>query len=600
MRKLLTAFIAVALIGAGAATAKAPPLSKFTGCAELVAYSKRHGLRTVGPWGFGFPQLEAVAAPVGPGAEASGGRGDVDFSPTNVQEADVDEPDIVKTDGARILAVAEGRLRYVDVSGPAPRLLGSLALEPGFDHQLLVHGDRALVLSTGLGVEPLPLRESLAPIGLTGTVLTEVDVSSPDALRIVRTLTVDGTYLSARLVSSTARVVLRSTPDLPFVEPGGEVVTALKRNRAAIARSRARNWLPQYTLRAEAGTRKGSLVRCRDVRYPRRFSGLGMLTVLTIDLAGGIEPVDSDAVVTDGEIVYASKQSLYVATQRWLEPGILATAPEPPTVTTALHRFDIADPAATEYRSSGQVPGFLLNQWSLSEHEGKLRVASTSAPLWWTREVESESFVTVLEEREGKLAHVGQVGGLGRGERIFGVRFVGDAGFVVTFRVVDPLYALDLSDPTRPTLAGELKLLGYSAYLHPVGENLLLGIGQDATEQGQALGTQVSLFDVSDLRRPVRLDRLTVEGGYSEAEYDHHAFLYWPATRLAVLPVQPIGALGIRVEPAALDQVGEISSRDEPIRRALVVGDTLYTLSGAGLRASSLETLEARAWVPFR
>jgi hypothetical protein len=202
---------------------------------------------------------------------------------------------------------------------------------------------------------------------------------------------------------------------------------------------------------------------------------------------------------------------------------------------------------------------------------------------------------------------LGRVGGLGRGERVYAVRFAGDVGYVVTFRQVDPLYTIDLSTPSRPAVRGELKLRGYSAYLHPLGDGLLLGIGQDATEEGRVLGTQASLFDVSDPARPTRLDTFTLGGTSSQAESDHHAFLWWPRTRLAVIPVQTyldrpfLGAVGLRVRRSDIAEVGRVAhpgrpgiepwgSPGTPIERSLVVGDTLYTVSAAGVKASSLAT----------
>src|SRR5207244_12262434 len=137
----------------------------------------------------------------------------------------------------------------------------------------------------------------------------------------------------------------------------------------------------------------------------------------------------------------------------------------------------------------------LLSQFSLSEFKGVLRVASTDTPFWWGggQPRESQSFVTTLDDNgAGAPVQIGQVGGLGKGEQIRGVRFIGDAGYVVTFRQVDPLFTVDLSDPTNPRVMGELKLLGYSAYLHPIGGDLLLGIGQDANDQAQTNGTQIS------------------------------------------------------------------------------------------------------------
>ena len=126
--------------------------------------------------------------------------------------------------------------------------------------------------------------------------------------------------------------------------------------------------------------------------------------------------------------------------------------------------------------------GFVLNQFSLSEHDGYLRAASTEEPDWWSAPDgaarESESLVTVLAERGGRLERVGEVDGLGRGERIFAVRFIGARGYVVTFRQTDPLYALDLSDPARPAVRGALKIPGFSSYLHPVDESTLIVTGR--------------------------------------------------------------------------------------------------------------------------
>ncbi len=145
------------------------------------------------------------------------------------------------------------------------------------------------------------------------------------------------------------------------------------------------------------------------------------------------------------------------------------------------------------------------------------------------------------------LAERGEVTGLGRGERIYSVRFIGDLGYVVTFRQTDPLYALDLRDPAAPKVTGELKISGYSAYLHPGGPDRLIGIGQEADGQGRVRGTQISLFDVADPAAPRLLSRFHQRKSGSEAEWDPHAFLYWPPqeagsrTGLAMVPLMTWG-----------------------------------------------------------
>jgi hypothetical protein len=331
-----------------------------------------------------------------------------------------------------------------------------------------------------------------------------------------------------------------------------------------------------------------------------------MLTVLTVDLAKGLEPVDSVAVMTDARIVYASPQSLYVATEQW------AARPDParPTVrpfgaSTAIHKFDISSPTRTQYSGSGSVSGYLLSQWSLSEYRGVLRVVSTETPAWWGPGGESQSFLTTLRPSGGALVEAGRIGGLGKGERVYAVRFAGDVGYVVTFRQVDPLYTVDLTRADRPRVMGEVKIPGYSAYLHPLGDGLLLGIGQDVNEQGRPAGTQLSLFDVSDLARPTRLQRASLGLGWSEAESDHHAFLFWPKTGLVVVPFNQL-AVGFRVGRAGgIDEVGRVThSTANPasapsIRRSIVVRSAVITVSDAGVESSSLTTLADQGWAAF-
>jgi Beta propeller domain len=611
MRRIALASAFLAVLGAtpaaggveaGDAT-KRPKLSKvglkpFASCAALVRYGRAHVRR--GPGAGPPPPGPPIRAPLGrsPGLPApetlsAPGAKDESASGTNVQEAGVDEPDLVKAAGSRIFAVAGGRLHAVHADGP--RLLGSLGL-PGWGHELLLHGDRMLVISHDAAAGAVPrLREPLlADPGVT--VLTEVDVRDPVAMRVVRTERIRGVHVSSRLTGRTARVVVWTRPRATY-EP--------------VLRPALRGWLPRRALRRR-GRGKPSFRRaapCRRVLRPASFSGTDVLTVLTLDLEKGLPAVDSDAVMSGGQVVYASERSLYVATQKWTPPPATPDADPPARSFTTLHRFAAGDPDTTSYRASGEVPGYLLNQFSLSEHRGVLRAASTEAPLWWGggRPAQSESFVTVLDERNGALVQVAKVGGLGRGERIFAVRFIADAGYVVTFRQVDPLYVVDLEQPAQPRVRGELKIRGYSAYLHPLGNGLLLGVGQDATEQGAQLGTQLSLFDVSDPSRPARLHQAVVADSSSGAEFDHHAFLWWAPRDLAVLPLTIYGggeffdgATGFRVRrDSGIVESGRATHADAPILRSFVVDGRLFTLSDAGLEANSLATLAEEAWLPF-
>jgi len=648
--------------GDTAARVAARPKDRLQGFASCAAFSRHAAGRAAalvdedgfrgyevvwrGGRGGGTPEvfpspMPATGAPASDSAAPAAPAEGVDYSGTNVQEQGVDEPDLVVTDGRHVFTVAAGALRAVRI-GDDPREVGRLALEgEGGDPLLLRVGDRLLIISRawepvrppvplpgpadvdrGAGDPSAPVASSapIMPAGSGVVIVRLVDVARPGAMRLLQTLRLEGEFVGARGAGGTVRLVLRTSPDPVVLDaPADDTAAAAReaaaRNRRAVAAAPARTWLPTMTL-SRAGAPPGRerlAVRCRDVRRPTSFSGLGTLSVLTIDPARGLEPVDRDAVMTDGEIVYGSRGSLYVSTPRWVDPSIAGEEDLPPGGVTQIHRFDTSAPAATRYRASGRVPGYLLSQWAMSEHDGRLRVASTSEPGWVPDGGRpSVSRVSVLEERDGRLVTVGRVGGLGEGERIYAVRFIGDLGYVVTFRQTDPLYVVDLSRPTAPVVRGELKIPGYSAYLHPVGEDLLLGVGQDADAQGRTRGTQVSLFDVADPARPRRIHNLTLPGSWSEAESDHHAFLYWAPTRLAVIPVAVHSgdaygtrALGVRVGRAeGITRVGAVahpSSRGYPasIRRALVMDRRLVTLSDQGLAVDSLDGLRRQAFLPL-
>ena len=623
-------------------------LVSFSSCDEFLSYVKDHGVEQVTAWGlpgqsWGMWLRDGVAvamegdASVGGAESAPAPAPGVDYSATNLQTVGVDEPDIVKTDGQRMVVLAQGKLFVIDLSGAAPVLRGSLVLDDVWVRDLVLSGDRALLLGeTGGGGIPLsPAAESVPP-GSSGPIsaLVEVDLSDPGNPRVERRLLVDGSYLSARMIDGVVRVVVSSYPTgLVFEGPEGPGLRAereaVRRNQDIIRNSTIENWVPYYVLEDAAGgtLAEGSLLDCASSNRPDEFAGFGMLTVLTVDLTDGLAAFASDesvGVLSDGQTVYASAGSLYVATQRWMDWRVLESLDEAGRQeltdghVTQIHRFDISGSGGAVYRASGEVPGWLLNQFSMDEHEGYLRVASTDAPPFW--DGESESMVTVLAESGGRLTEVGSVAGLGEGESIFAVRFMGDLGYVVTFRQVDPLYVLDLSEPTRPAVSGELKIRGYSAYLHPIGEDILLGIGQDATAQGTLTGTQLSIFDVSDPAAPRRVDQVQIVGASSDAEWDHHAFLYWEPAGLVVVPLNVYrwdevaqvdesfyGAQAVRVGDRDLELLDRLSHDGGPaadwgygIRRSLVVGDLLYTVSEAGVEAVDLVTLDDVAWVPFR
>ena len=616
-------------------------LDGFPECASVLDHFRTTAAEHVGPYGLGgygdyFGGGREGGVVLGDGSNPptagtddtagtpEGGSGGAnDSSGTNVQEEGIDEPDIVKTDGSHVYSATYDGVRIVDVSGGAPTLASRVTLEAVGSHELLLSGNRLLVISRqfdfyGGGPEPSPADSSIAPYGGRPTTqLTSIDITNRAQPQVLSTVDIEGDYRSARMIGSVARVVLQSDPEpMDFVFPQGDdpesLHAAAEHNRQVVAQSTLDTWLPSYAVTGPDGevTDEGPLVDCTDVRTPVIFSGLGTLSVVTVDVVGQATPTSSAAVIASGDTVYASASRLFASTGRWgWEPDALDNGP-----TTEVHGFDISDPTATSYVGSGSAPGYILNQFALSEHAGHLRIATTSQPPWRDpgEATPSDNGVHVLAEQGDRLVEVGRVRGLGQGERITAVRFFGDLGAVVTFERIDPLFLLDLSNPAAPRVTGELKVPGFSSYLHRVAPDRLLGIGSSATEEGRVTGAQVSLFDISDRAAPRLVESLEYPDATSLVDFDHHAFLHWPATGLAVVPMTEYsevgpgftGAIGINVSAGGLTEVGRASHADDSstdqdfqINRSLIAGGNLYTLSPGGIEHDDLANLQERAYL---
>lgn len=667
-------------------------------CDALLEHLIAEGVERVGPYGFGGGgywgpgRFEEVSAELDDAAMAPDGAGDAesgpattvqaseeggDFSGTNNQEVNVEEADRVKTDGDRMVILRGDTLEVLDVRGEVPELERSIRLgENAWGSEMFLVGDRVLLLSQSWIDRPF-LADDIAigrPDGSTTSRITEVDLLTGS---VEATIEVEGIYLSAREVDGSIRIVTSSPlGNFNFLYPSnpGAEDAATEANRRLVEESTIDQWIPTYRQTVDGDTvAEGRAFDCEDMYLPNEFAGFAALNVLTVDIDDGLRINDSLGVLSDGQTVYASTDRLTVASNRYpewdWETGEIIGGDDD-DYTTSLHNFDITDPGRTEYVASGSVPGSLLSQYSLSEYDGVLRVATTEGSVWG-RAADSQSMVTVLEEQGTDLVAIGMVDGLGEGERIFAVRFMGDVAYVVTFRQVDPLYTVDLSEPTDPRVLGELKIPGFSTYLHSVGDGLLLGVGQDASDEGFTTGAQASLFDVSDLSDPIRVDQIGFgQNSYSAVDWDPKAFLYWARRDLVVIPVSAwsynettgeegnssaavlvqvnengtlteLGRIGHPVtsecenygieppesepRPATDDEVSSDAEADfvqadppesgsiEPapeyeewcwsyqpdIFRSVVIDNSIYTVSDAGVKVNDLDGLETITWVPF-
>jgi uncharacterized secreted protein with C-terminal beta-propeller domain len=357
------------------------------------------------------------------------------------------------------------------------------------------------------------------------------------------------------------------------------------------------------------------LLECSDIYRPAKKAEYSVLSVLHFDLGSNaveLTELDGTGILANGLTVYASLDNLYLAQSSrwwWWGRGGLER-------TSAIHKFELTDDPEqpVRYRASGEVQGWLLNQFSMGEHEGYLRVATTEFDWWWGGSEEEEdqgSIVSVLVDNHwGELIQVGQVDGIAPGERIYATRFLGDKGYLVTFVQIDPLFTLDLSNPTNPQVIGELEMPGYSAYLHPVDEDHLLAVGMHGDLQGRLDGLAINLFDVSDFANPTLAHQYVIgeEQGWSwsEALSNHHAFTFHrdvlsiPAylgggeegfSGLLVFDVDleaGIEELG-RVEASSFEDCWLYSGRcSASMRRSIYIEDYLYALSSAGIKVNEL------------
>eukprot|EP00320_Phaeocystis_rex_P006342 CAMPEP_0119073148 /NCGR_PEP_ID=MMETSP1178-20130426/62731_1 /TAXON_ID=33656 /ORGANISM="unid sp, Strain CCMP2000" /LENGTH=812 /DNA_ID=CAMNT_0007055209 /DNA_START=3 /DNA_END=2441 /DNA_ORIENTATION=+ len=480
-----------------------------------------------------FATSDGVAESGAP-RSGGGGGGAESYSTTNVQVEGIDESDLVKNDGTHIYSVGGSQLVIVRAHPADAKAVISrteLNVGGGFEifaaEEALLHGGVLLVLSAV---------QQLAEHGgrFASVVAQTWSVSDPAAPALLRQLTIEGGLATARLVGSVAYVAVSTAPrmlniDLP----------------TAAAELKDEDTMPRIDRGGGGGPEPAAM--CSGVAYVAEVQPRSLLVLASIALPSG-EMVHRTVVATGSAYreasVVASASSLYVATYNsawtcdaqhcdgwwcgWWGGGDCSFRS-----LTALAAFDLAD-GAIALRATGSVPGSLLSQWAMDEYQGHLRVAYTSEDGTWRG---TSNGVDVLDS--ANLSRVGRVDDLASGERIYAVRFAGAHGYLVTFRQVDPLFTLSLADPAAPKVLGELKIPGYSDYLHPVGADALLGIGKAGDDDGVLRGVKIALFDIADLAAPREVASVELGGPGSRCgvEDDHKALLYDAGRRLLVVPV---------------------------------------------------------------
>ena len=518
-------------------------------------------------------------------------KSSTDYSETNNQVVGVDEADIIKTDGEYIYYTA-GNNVYIVKAWPYANaeLVSEIELDGGAC-QIYVNGDRLVVLERADSYGYRYFDYYYSPVG---TKLKVYDISDIDNPSLVRDISSDASHVSSRMIGDYVYVVMNEWAhvengqlNLPEFEVDGSVV----------------------------------LVPVQDIYRPRcPDDGYGYTTIMVMNIKNdAATPKYSTLLLGSASEVYVSTNNIYVTVGKYVEreqPNLYGQV-------TEIHRFGI-DGRFVEYQAVGEVPGYLLNQFSMDEYNGYFRIVTTSNSPTGTGDWTTKNNIYVLDTN---MDVVGKVEDLAPGENIYSARFMGDRGYMVTFRQVDPLFAIDLSDPANPEVLGELKITGYSDYLHPYDEDHLIGIGKEATEDGRFLGVKIALFDVSNINNPVQIDVYEIgdRGTESLVLHDHKAFLFDEDSNMMVMPVLIAeveenapdwqwgdyvwqGAYVFDLSPEeGINLRGGITHYDDgfeadnywyrgdalnDVKRALYIDGVLYTVSDGMMKLNDLETLD--------
>jgi len=572
-----------------------PILLKFSSYLELKDFINRSGYSGYYPYFYvysirGGQALAAFGVP-----EAS-----FDYSKTNIQVEGVDEADIVKCDGEYLYLVSSNKVHIIKAyPADEARVVAEIQLN-GTVSGLFINGDRLVVFESSYqGVTFV--RKTTTFFSPESMVHIKVyDVADRSKPVLVKTLSADGWYFTSRMIGDYVYVIITT----PVIVREGEV---------------------SLPIVIEDGRIKE--VEASDIYYTNITDyGYGYTTVFAVNiLDDSVEPAHETFLLGASSSFYASLSNVYLAIPHYdYETSI---------ETTSIVRIHIQGDMITS-EASGVVPGRVLNQFSMDEYGEYFRIATTISD--FRRFLGQSSQSNNVYVLDMNLTIVGKLEDLAPGESIYSARFMGAKCYLVTFKKVDPLFVIGLDDPTSPRVLGKLKIPGFSNYLHPYSENLLIGVGKETVEAEEGdfawyQGVKIALFDVSDVANPKQIARYIIgdRGTDSPVLYDHKAFLFDKDRNLLALPILlaeidesqypegvPPNAYGeytwqglyvFTVTEDAIILRGRVTHMDSnddllksgyyfeskfSVKRSLFIGNMLYSISDAKIRINDLTSLE--------
>ncbi|QNU66561.1 beta-propeller domain-containing protein [Ruminiclostridium herbifermentans] len=519
-----------------------------------------------------------------------------DYSTTNTQVQGIDEADIVKTDGKYIYIAGNNAVRIVSTDSNGTLKESAIIKLPQNKTVAEIYIDENRLVLIGNRYETqnstIPEQKTKASPAIENEFIATTDIA-PDAKL----------YIPYRYKNySFVDVYDTSDHQNPKFIKGHEMEGSYQSSRKnsdivyLVTNSRIYNDIILPYMRDTVVSDKHEALSISDIMLLPDEKSYGYLVISAINISNN-EKTQVEAITASGHIMYMNTSSIYLVGNNY-------------NGNSTITKFNI-DGMKIGYAGSGNVNGYVLNQFSMDEHNGYFRIATT-----WN----SENNLFILDN---SLNICGSVTGLAKGEQIYSVRFMGDKGYIVTYRTIDPLFVFDLSDPKSPKVTGELKIPGFSNYLHPVGDNLILGIGQDTyeiykkdstgkeivvgTRQG---GLKLSLFDVSDMGKPTEISNYVLgdSGSYSEALYNHKAVMFDKTNNNVVFDVYITdtsnnwsqGAAVINLDNNNINLKGILEYIQPEVygnyipngRRNLYIGDKIYYIQDGIVSSYDYKTLE--------
>src|SRR3989338_8502429 len=603
------------------------PLAKFESCGDITAAFKESAQNFRGGIIYEMGGIMPVMSAATGDAKADS------YSTTNVQVAGVDEADIVKNDGKYIYVVSGNKLIIADAyPDESAVILSSTELGENITPQEMFMGEDSVLVFASNYVQQytkqMEIGGDVIMPGFSTTIAQLWDVSDRENPVLEKSAEFEGSYLTSRKIGSNAYFVINSNPYYYWLYE--ETVN----NKITVPKYRE---LGAEELDSGKEIEFEPIAKCGEIAYFEPIQASAFITIASMNINDFDAEVKKQTIVGSGQNVYASLDALYLAEVNYnygfAIPFIGDVMPPENPEETIIHKFALKDGDAS-YSGFMEAPGHILNQFSMDEFNGYFRIATTKGEVWGSGASKSTNNIYVFNSDLNMAVKLEE---LAPGEKIYSARFMGEKAYLVTFKKVDPLFVIDLSNPEAPAVLGKLKITGYSDYLHPIDETHIIGLGKEALEADEGdfawyQGIKIAIFDVSDVENPKEMHKTVIgdRGTDSYALHDHKAFLYDNEKALLVLPIllaeineeqYPDGVekntygdytfQGAYVYNLTLENGFELKGRithldedDESlqksgyyydstnsIRRALYIDDALYTVSDAKILANSLGDL---------